>query len=515
MSSRQARLGMGFRQGPVPTGRAAACRALQCGRSDCVLHPTAVLCSRPVGRSAKLERRRRPRNRGRDSAYPLRTSSDGKWMAAGSNGQALLLNAADGQLLQSVYIGPFTINALAFSPDGQSMHISTQTGGCGAGISPPVLRRSNRSASRRSTTSTSRARFDRFSVAMRPMIAAGSSGGKVTVWDFAKGTKKLEFDGHVMHTTQTAFSPDGKSLASASGDTQIILWNLADGKEIRRFKGHGGEVKCVAFSPDGKRLASGGEDMTVRLWDVATGDSIMTFRGHVSNVMAVAFSPDGKQLATGGADKIVRIWDTTEPVHRAGPISCWPSSHSISKIYQLLLSEGGQTYYGHIGPTLSFAFSGDGRFAATSGNGDPSIIIWNLMRPQSPECTADSISPAQSPGVQPRRKTSGDGRRLDERRQAGRNRDLGHRDGQTHSKTVRARSASNRSASSAPMAKPLSGSVSFGRRRPNHVVERRQRRRDLALAETPGSISHEFIVLFTRWPRDRHRRRHRRRRSGR
>ena len=262
---------------------------------------------------------------------PFALHADGKWMAAGSNGQALLLNAADGQLLQSVYIGPFTINALAFSPDGQSMHISTQTGG---------LWRWNFSAGAAPVRSVSVPAFNHINQSgpFRPvfsrdasMIAAGSSGGKVTVWDFAKGTKKLEFDGHVMHTTQTAFSPDGKSLASASGDTQIILWNLADGKEIRRFKGHGGEVKCVAFSPDGKRLASGGEDMTVRLWDVATGDSIMTFRGHVSNVMAVAFSSDGKQLATAAPTKSSEFGIRRNRCTAPGPISCWPSSHSIRK----------------------------------------------------------------------------------------------------------------------------------------------------------------------------------------
>ena len=35
-----------------------------------------------------------------------------------------------------------------------------------------------------------------------------------------------------------SFSPDGKTVASASSDKTIKLWNVADGKQLRTLRGH-------------------------------------------------------------------------------------------------------------------------------------------------------------------------------------------------------------------------------------------------------------------------------------
>jgi WD40 repeat protein len=119
-----------------------------------------------------------------------------------------------------------------------------------------------------------------------------------------------DIKGHTSDINAIAFSPDGRTVISASYDCTIKLWDITTGANLRTFKGHRSYVEAVIFSPDGKKVASASNDYTVRLWDIATGAALQTFKGPMFKIGAIAFSPDSGTVISASDDCTVKLWDT-------------------------------------------------------------------------------------------------------------------------------------------------------------------------------------------------------------
>ncbi|MCC5667767.1 CHAT domain-containing protein, partial [Nostoc sp. CHAB 5784] len=104
---------------------------------------------------------------------------------------------------------------------------------------------------------------------------------------------------HQQQVTSIVFSPDDKTIASASWDKTVKLWSL-DGKLLHTLT-HEKVVNNVVFSPDGKTIASASDDKTVKLWSL-DGKLLHTLT-HEKVVNNVVFSPDGKTIASASDDK--------------------------------------------------------------------------------------------------------------------------------------------------------------------------------------------------------------------
>ena len=246
-----------------------------------------------------------------------------------------------------------------------------------------------------------------------------------------------------------AYSPDGKSVASADRGGKIIVRDVQTGQP--RFEvAHGQYVSSVAYSPDGKRLASGSSDRTIRIVDAQTGQLLATLggaNGHTDGILSVRFSPDGRQLVSGSYDNTARVWDvplafggspanlltgeTPTPVVLRGH-SWWVWSAEFSHDGQRIVTagqdgkaivwrkaEGGRRraegsaaqapapnpqpqfeqvteFTGHEGAVYSASFSPDGKLIA-SGGYDKLVMIWDPEKVKPVEITSRLEKLAEPP----------------------------------------------------------------------------------------------------------------------
>jgi WD40 repeat protein len=214
-------------------------------------------------------------------------------------------------------------------------------------------------------------------------LATASYGRTVQLWNLTeKPTPFASLDAGASWVSAARFSPDGQTLAASNGDGTVHLWNITDPahpQSLPTLNGHNGSIYLLAFSPNGRILATANADHTVRLWDLtvpthpsAEGEPLT---GHTDIVRTVAFSPDGHLLAAGSDDNTARLWDLTDPTH---PVR-----------FQASLT-------GHAEPVHSVAFSPDGRLLAT-GSDDKSARLWNVTDPNHPAPIGLPITGHQGP----------------------------------------------------------------------------------------------------------------------
>jgi len=125
-------------------------------------------------------------------------------------------------------------------------------------------------------------------------ILDGGSGQRLRSWNtpFPSGSP--------------AWSSDGQRIAIAAEKT-VQIWAAASGRLIHTLQGHTDKVRAIAWSPDDKTIASAsGGDKTVRLWDASSGKPIHSFDG--GDCVVLSWSPDGKSLASSEREN-VRVWD--------------------------------------------------------------------------------------------------------------------------------------------------------------------------------------------------------------
>jgi WD40 repeat protein len=254
-------------------------------------------------------------------AMAVQFSPDGKLLAIGDVGPIAVylwdLQSAGVVRELEDEAQEFFVVAMAFTPDGKTLATPSGRGN----LATPPGRREKAILLWDTTSGKVVRRLD--AAPMDPGRLAISRDGRwlaatdlvlrrKKVWDLATGEELgRQFIGHEGTVSGVRFSPDGRSIITASDDGTVRVWNPTTGQQQRVLR-HNKWVRGVAVAPDGKWIASNSLDNTVRLWDMATGKEVYRLPGHgrMGGHRPVAFTPDSRRFYSwGDDDAYLRVWD--------------------------------------------------------------------------------------------------------------------------------------------------------------------------------------------------------------
>ena len=151
--------------------------------------------------------------------------------------------------------------------------------------------------------------------ALNKTILSCGNDGKLILWNLAT---------HYPHKKSPFILPapavklclvrDSGLAAIALNDYSVLVFDTSTQSVIRRFGTksslavHQGPITDVGFSPDGRSLYTASMDSTLRVWDVPT-DSCVDWLGFKTPPTSIAISPTGEFITTSHAGNLgLSIW---------------------------------------------------------------------------------------------------------------------------------------------------------------------------------------------------------------
>lgn len=206
--------------------------------------------------------------------YPIQVctfSPTGELIATSTfGGEVRVWDAKTGEQLLALTGPPSTINACAFSPDGNRL-VCAHSGD----------------------------------------VYSSHQRAPLMLWDIATGREIGMMTGHRQKVEDCAFSPDGTRIVSAARDYTLRVWDGMTGDYLGIA--FGGSAP-FAFSPDGRRVVS--SSTSIKVWDVTTGEELRSFGRHEYWPYLLAYSPDGSRIVsawrdpdTSKSESLLKLWD--------------------------------------------------------------------------------------------------------------------------------------------------------------------------------------------------------------
>jgi WD40 repeat protein len=170
-------------------------------------------------------------------------------------------------------------------------------------------------------------------------LATGGDNKLIIVYDTTDWTIAKILEGHEGSVLTLEWSPGGSMIASGSGTDKVAMhnlpenlikiWDFSSGEVLADLEGHQDGVMNIKWSQNGSQIASASDDKTIMLWETTNWTRTNTLIGHTLGVLDVDWSPNGTMLVSGSRDYKMRTWDAVngEPLQKWTEPNCVRSVH--------------------------------------------------------------------------------------------------------------------------------------------------------------------------------------------